>query len=101
MWLLIAHLVQVKIGVRCDSFDGFREVPLPAGKVLWDAKTRQDWQTEYGIYKAMPRGGVEIFGDLIDACKQSDVGSNQLKLDVWNSTVDGLGIMLNMAASIF
>ncbi|KAK7990522.1 hypothetical protein PG990_014802 [Apiospora arundinis] len=101
VWLLIAHLVQVKIGVLCDSFDGFREIPLPACRALWDARTRQDWQMEYEIYKTMPRGGLNLFGDLIDACKQSDFGPNKLKLDVWNSTVDNLGILLNLAASIF
>ncbi|KAK8129050.1 hypothetical protein PG984_010158 [Apiospora sp. TS-2023a] len=94
-------LVIYQIGVRCDSFDGFREVPLPASKSLWDAKTRQGWQTEYEIYETSPRGELELFGDLIDACKQSGEAPSQLKLDVWNSTVDGLGIMLSLAASIF
>ncbi len=43
---------------------------------------------------------MESFGDLIDACKHSDIRSNKLKLNTWNTTVDNLGMLLSLGASI-
>jgi hypothetical protein len=100
VWLLIAHMVHIKIGVPCDTFKGFREIPLPAPNSLWGARTRLGWQSEYELYKTMPRMGLELFGDLIDACGQSGVGANRMKLDAWNATVDSLGILLNLAVAM-
>jgi hypothetical protein len=71
-------MVHIKIGVPCDTFKGFREIPLPAPNSLWGARTRSEWQSEYELYKTMPRMGLELFGDLIDACRQSSIGSNRL-----------------------
>jgi hypothetical protein len=93
-------MVHIKIGVPCDTFEGFRDIPLPAPSSLWGARTRSAWQAEYELYKTMPRMGLELFGDLIDACRQSDTGSNRLKLDAWNATVDSLGILLNLGAAM-
>ncbi|KAH7068214.1 hypothetical protein BKA63DRAFT_521352 [Paraphoma chrysanthemicola] len=100
VWLLIAHMVHIKIGVPCDTFEGFREIPLPAPNSLWGARTRLGWHSEYELYKTMPRMGLELFGDLIDASRQSGVGSNRVKLDAWNATVDSLGILLNLGAAM-
>jgi hypothetical protein len=100
VWLLIAQMVYIKIGVICDTCESYRQIPLPSPKGLWDARTRSSWQSENEVYKAMPRVGMESFGDLIDACKHSDSRSNKLKLDAWNTTVDNLGILLSLGASI-
>lgn len=99
VWLLLTYLVQSKIGVRCDSFDGFRDIPVPAPRALWEATTRPVWHAEYEIYKTMPRGGIDTLGDLM-VCKQRDTRPDKLKLDAWNCTVDSLGILLNLAAPI-
>jgi hypothetical protein len=93
-------MVQIKIGVPCDRFTSFRDVPLSSPKSLWEAKTRSEWEAEYEVYRTMPRMGLDVFGDLYDACKQSSVGSNKLKLHAWNSTVDNLGFLLNLGAEI-
>lgn len=93
-------MVHIKIGVPCDNFEGFRDIPLPAPKSLWDARSRSGWQSEYEIHKTMPRGGLGLFGDLIDVCKQSEIDLNKLKLDAWNSAADSLGILLNLAVSM-
>ena len=100
MWLLIAQTVQIKIGIPCDTFEGFRDIPLSSPKSLWEARTRSVWKSEYEVYKTMPRIGLDCLGDLIDACKQSDISSNKLKLDAWNAIADNLGILLNLGAAI-
>lgn len=93
-------MVHIKIGVPCDKFENFRDIPLPAPKSLWESRTRSSWQSEYDVYRTMPRMGLDLFGDLIDACKQSNVSSNKLKLDTWNATADNLGVLLNLGVAM-
>ncbi|TVY33874.1 hypothetical protein LSUB1_G005142 [Lachnellula subtilissima] len=100
VWVLIAQIVSIKIGVSCHICDNYREIPLPSPKGLWEARTRSCWQTENEVYKTMPRGGLESFGDLIDACKHSGIKPNKLKLNAWNTTVDNLGMLLGLGAAI-
>ena len=100
MWFLIAQTVRIKTGVSCDVINGFRALPLSSPKSLWEARTRSAWQSEYEVYKSMPRIGLDVLGDLIDACKQSDVGSNMLKLNTWNASTDNLGILLSLSAAM-
>lgn len=100
MWFLIAQTVRIKTGVPCEAFDHFRLLPLSSPKSLWEARTRSAWQLEYEEYKSKHRMGLDVFGDLIDACKQSDVGFNKLKLDAWNTKTDNLGIMLSLSAAM-
>lgn len=57
------------------------------------------WDSEYKVYKSMPRTSLNVLGDLVDACRQSDVGSNKLKLDLWNAETDNLGNWLSLVAA--
>lgn len=93
-------MVHIKIGVPCDTFTSFRDIPLSSPKSLWDARTRSAWESEYEVYKTMPRMGLDDFGDLYDACKGGEVAMNKTKLHTWNATVDNLGILLSLGAEI-
>jgi hypothetical protein len=48
----------------------------------------------------MSRNGLDVFGDLIQACKQSDTVPARLKLDTWNANTDNLGIALSLSATM-
>lgn len=49
----------------------------------------------------MQRMSMDVLGDLIDACKESDVGSSKtLRLDTWNAKADNLGILLSLGAAM-
>ncbi|CAG9984211.1 unnamed protein product [Clonostachys byssicola] len=100
IWLLMTQMIHIKIGVPCDSFPSFRDVPLSSPKSLWEARTRLQWENEYKFYKDSPVGGLDVFGDLYDACKHKHIRENQLKLNSWNSTVDNLGSLLNLGVEI-
>ncbi|CAH0025799.1 unnamed protein product [Clonostachys rhizophaga] len=100
IWLLMTQMIHIKIGVPCDSFPSFRDVPLSSPKLLWEARTRSQWEKEYKFYKDSPVRGLDVFGDLYDACKHKHIRENQLKLNSWNSTVDNLGSLLNLGAEI-
>ncbi|KAL9095961.1 MAG: hypothetical protein Q9165_001959 [Trypethelium subeluteriae] len=89
-----------RTGVACDVLNGFRSLPLCSPKAIWEAKTPLAWQSEYDLYKSMPRTGLDVLGDLIDACKQSDMGSSKPRLDDWNAKIDNLGILLRLSATM-
>lgn len=93
-------MVHIKIGITCNTFEGFRLIPLPAPNSTWGARTCLVWQSKYGLSRTMPRKSLELFGDVIDACRQSDGGTNTPKLDALNATVDSLGILLNLVAAM-
>jgi len=100
VWFLIAQMVCIGNGVSCEIINGFRDLPLCSPKSLWEARTRSAWEFEYRAYKSMPRISLDVFGDLIDACKQSNVGSNRLRLEAWNAGADNLSILLRLSATM-
>lgn len=96
VWLLIAQSFRIKTGVPCAVINGYRSLPLTSPKGLWEARTRATWQSEYEIYKAMPRTGLENLGDLVDACR----GHNAAQWDVWNATADSFSMLLRLGAEM-
>jgi hypothetical protein len=47
----VAHIINKVIdlgdAVRCTPFNGFALPPLPAKKVLWEARTAESWRKEF------------------------------------------------------
>jgi len=99
VWVLINQVFHIKTGATCEVLDNIRAVPLSSPKSLWEARSRSAWEKEYEVYNSMKRTSPDLFGELIDACKQSNVGTNRQKLDSWNSTADNLGILLGLTAA--
>jgi hypothetical protein len=99
VWLLIAQTIRIRTGVPCETINDYRALPLSSPKSLWEAKTRSAWQSEYEVYRSMPRTSLDVYGDLIDASKHSDVGSNRSNLDAWNANADNLGMLLSLSAA--
>ncbi|GAM42256.1 hypothetical protein TCE0_044r16051 [Talaromyces pinophilus] len=100
VWFLIAQTIHIQTGVSCDTISGFQQLPLCSPKSLWEARTYPRWQAEYDVYRSMSRNGLDVFGDLIQACKQSDTLPARLKLDTWNANTDNLGIALSLSATM-
>jgi hypothetical protein len=100
VWFLIAQTIHIKTGVSCDTISGYQDLPLCSPKSLWEARTRSTWATEYEVYQSMSRNGLDVFGDLIDACKQGDTGSARRGLDTWNANTDNLGMILSLSATM-
>lgn len=100
IWFLIAQTVRIKTAIPCDTFTGFRNLPLSSPKTLWEAKTRTEWQSEYAVYQSMQRTSLDLFGDLIDACRQSNACTNKLRIDTWNAKADNLGMLLGLSATM-
>ncbi|OCT50079.1 putative C6 finger domain protein [Cladophialophora carrionii] len=68
-------------------------LPAPAGKNLWNARTRQSWNQAYNLQLGHLGDGELLISDL---WPQSEANSEVLqpKIDRWLSSVDEFGMML-------
>lgn len=85
---------------NCNAFEGFRELPLPSLKTLWEAKTREDWELEYSIYTTIQESRLQTLGTLIESLQQNDNPAMSQQLDHWNGSADNLGSLLNIVAGM-
>lgn len=85
---------------KCEALEAFDELPLASPKTLWEAKTREDWESEYSAYCAGQENEIRTLGMLTDAHMQSDDPLKLRLLDYWHSRADNLGSLLSIAASI-
>ncbi|RKU47443.1 hypothetical protein DL546_008827 [Coniochaeta pulveracea] len=96
---------------RCISFDTdqcqpveiFKMLPLPATRLLWEAKSRAEWEAEYTAYcsgqGAPMMQRIDTMAVLVDFYTRRDEDPGiRAMLDYWNSTSDGLSSLINLAA---
>ena len=79
-----------------------RGLPAPAGKLLWQAKYRQDWETAYNIHLAeWSEGGLRIdeLWPIPADLKESEVIDRRSRIDHWLEDVDEYGTMLYAVTS--
>ena len=69
-------------------------------KSLWEAKTCGEWESEYSNHISSQDTAMHTFGMLVEAYKQNNDPTKSRLLDYWNSRVDNLGSLLNIAASV-
>lgn len=101
MFFVICHCVSVDTGFpNCNAYDWLSELPLASPKTLWEARTREDWESEYSGYTTTHETGMHTMGTLIEAHKRNEDPVNSRLLDYWNGRADNLGNLLNIVASI-
>jgi len=101
VFFLICRCISMSTGIEgCDAFYEFAELPLCSPKILWEAKTRADWEAEYTAYSAGYDTGMHTLGMLMDAHSRGheDISKSSL-LDLWNARIDNLGELLNIMTS--
>ena len=100
LWLLVGYVVCVKNGNVWDASQGYRCLPLPSPKTVWEARTQSIWEAEYEACRCARTNGLVTLGDLIDAQQSAYTPYNARKLDIWNAGVDNLGCLLNLVGSM-
>ncbi|KAH7110289.1 hypothetical protein B0J11DRAFT_544359 [Dendryphion nanum] len=104
--LLMARILNIPIDldycIVCAPFEGFVLFPLPAKKVLWDATSTGQWQTDIrGEYQKRETYGVATSGKLIKMyCHVDSVKADEVDWKAWVGTTDSLGTLTMVAASL-
>lgn len=75
--------------------DELEFLPAPGGKVLWQARSSEQWKPAYNMWLARWDAGAFTMGDLM----KSPDGDQQAedRLQMWLSEVDEFGLMVMLA----
>jgi hypothetical protein len=100
IWFLIGLVICIKTGTVCDPSQSYRGLLLPCSKSLWEASSETAWLQQYESTRLQRANGLVTLGDLIDAQKNSFIPYEARRLDEWNASADGLGMLLNMVGTM-
>ena len=98
VWFVLNLICHARTGKPCYPCDHFRELSLPCTKAEWEAKTEEQWKIERANAKAKSTSSLRKFGDLIDAEQHFRGSIASEALAEWNTGIDHLGMVLNLAA---
>lgn len=77
-------------------FFGYEKLPLVSNKLLWEARTREEWETEKAFYDASCP--MTLFGELVDARRSGEPVN--ARLAAWEAGADKMGLLMNIASAI-
>lgn len=97
IYFLLSVVVSVDFGIDCTQPTDwhFEHLPLPAGKVIWEARDPRAW-TNVMTTVANDNMRTLTFGDLMDI----DGSDKRDLLDTWQGEVDELGLVVSMACHL-
>ncbi|KAH7040977.1 uncharacterized protein B0I36DRAFT_379824 [Microdochium trichocladiopsis] len=98
LWFIISRVVDIRHGVWCPGLQGCRDMPLPAPKALWEARSEAEWREERREIEARSGSMLTTIGDLLDAREAGTAG--QRALSMWYAECDSFGHLLRLAVSL-
>lgn len=97
MWFVMSRVVSAEADAPCTRFYGYACLPLVSGKGLWEARSREEWETEKAFHDAsFP---MTVFGELVDARRRPD-SPHDGRLTAWEANVDKMGLIMNIATAL-
>ncbi|PCD27352.1 hypothetical protein FGRA07_02491 [Fusarium graminearum] len=94
LWLIISCVITIENGQTHSRCDELENLALPSSKMLWEARTLDEWQMEKNIFDA---GSVAMtLGELVDAMINPAGLGNSQKLQDWEAGSDNLAAMLKV-----
>ncbi|CAF3506718.1 unnamed protein product [Fusarium graminearum] len=94
LWLIISCVITIENGQTHSRCDELENLALPSSKMLWEARTLDEWQMEKNIFDA---GSVAMtLGELVNAMINPAGLGNSQKLQDWEAGSDNLAAMLKV-----
>jgi hypothetical protein len=95
LWLIISSVITIESGRICDGCSALDALPLPSGRLLWEARSLEEWQTEKAFYDMS--SPLTTLGELIRAKEDSGNPIHAQKLQIWETGSDKMTTMLTLA----
>ncbi|KAF5623269.1 5'-3' DNA helicase [Fusarium tjaetaba] len=95
LWLIIGCVITIENGKKCSICSDMRSLPLPSSKLLWEARSLEEWQTEKAFYD-MSCPFVTL-GELVEAKANAGDPVEAQRLQNWEMGSDKTAAMLNIA----
>ncbi|KAI1391687.1 uncharacterized protein F4822DRAFT_192817 [Hypoxylon trugodes] len=99
-WFLLSRVMDLKFGVMCPSVSNCRSLPLPAPDSIWNARTREEWESSRKVHSNCCWESLKSFGDLITARSYPPDSEPFQQLNKWHANCDKLGLLLTLATSM-
>ncbi|KAM0331271.1 hypothetical protein ACHAQA_002941 [Verticillium albo-atrum] len=96
IWFLVAQVVSVRVALKCNFVDFYRNFALPCPEAVWNARSEDAWRAE----SAATVEPIHTYQDLINVHTDPNSERNARRLDAWNAGSGSLGFMLNVATTI-
>ncbi|KAL3601701.1 hypothetical protein FPOAC2_05972 [Fusarium poae] len=94
LWLIISCVIIIEDGRTCSRCGAAEDLALPSSKMLWEARTREEWQIEKNVFDA--GCAVLTLGELVGAMTNQGGSDTRQKLQDWETGSDNLAAMLNV-----
>ena len=101
IWFVINRVITADAQLPCPDLNAYREMPLSTGKAMWEARSREEWETERAFFQAsLLHTDMWRVRSLIEARRQPHSPLNAAKLDAWEAETDKMGVLMNIAVSL-
>lgn len=97
LWFVICHVASAQFGTACPSYLHYQHLPLASSKVLWEARSQEEWKEESALHNA--DNPISTLGELVAAKKHPEVSLNAKRLQAWEAGADKLGVLLNIVTT--
>ncbi|KAF4430472.1 short chain dehydrogenase family [Fusarium acutatum] len=95
LWLIISCVITIENGRTCSSCSDLHNLPLPSSKLLWEARSLEEWQTEKAFFDmSCP---IVTLGELVEAKANAGNPVEAHRLQGWEMGSDKMTAMLNIA----
>ncbi|PNP55209.1 hypothetical protein FNYG_15536 [Fusarium nygamai] len=95
LWLIIGCVITIENGKKCSICSDMCSLPLPSSKLLWEARSLEEWQTEKAFFD-MSCPFVTL-GELVEAKANAGNPVEAQRLQGWEMGSDKMTVMLNIA----
>ncbi|KAM0221331.1 hypothetical protein ACHAQD_005234 [Fusarium lateritium] len=95
LWLIISCVITIESGKSCEGCSALHTLPLPSSKLLWEARSLEEWQTEKAFYDMS--SPFTVLGELVRAKEDSGNPIHAQKLQTWETGSDKMTAMLTLA----
>ncbi|KAF4503590.1 short chain dehydrogenase family [Fusarium agapanthi] len=95
LWLIIGCVITIENGKKCSICSDMCSLPLPSSRLLWEARSLEEWQTEKAFFDmSCP---MITLGELVEAKANAGNPPEAQRLQNWEMGSDKMSAMLNIA----
>ncbi|KAL6812491.1 hypothetical protein J3E69DRAFT_123496 [Trichoderma sp. SZMC 28015] len=98
VWFFMSRIISPTVSNSFMRAYPLHMLPLVSNKSLWEARSRQEWETERALQDACYP--MTTFAELIEAKRRSNELFYKRRLETWDAGVDKMGMLINIATDL-
>ncbi|UKZ82669.1 hypothetical protein TrVFT333_010463 [Trichoderma virens FT-333] len=98
LWFFMSRIISPSAGSSFMRAYPLSMLPLVSNKSLWEARTREEWETEKALHDASYP--MTTFDELVQAKRRSNELFYRRRLETWDAGVDKMGMLINIATDL-